>query len=133
MNCATTNCGVMPRLRAARFDTHVAPLGLGRRLLSPGYKHVAPLGLNEPMHRLPFHFPSCKSFNPACPACPDLSGKILIQTIIMNTPQLDLVFPFSRFPASVCYHIIRHTACQGWIRDPTNSKELLDGINPTVV
>ena len=28
-------------------DTHVAPLGLGSGPLSPGYRHVAPLGLNE--------------------------------------------------------------------------------------
>ena len=46
--CPTT--GVM------RLDTYVGPLGLGRGL-SLGYKHVAPLGLNEPMHRLPFSVP----------------------------------------------------------------------------
>ena len=31
---------------------HVAPLGLGRKDLSAGYKHVAPLGLNAPI--IPF-------------------------------------------------------------------------------
>ena len=59
--------------------------------------------------------------------------KILIQTIIMNTPQLDPVFPFSRLHASLRYHITSPTDCQEWIRDPQNSKELLDCINPIVV
>ena len=31
-------------------EVHAAPLGLGRRGLSPGYRHVAPLGLNQPAH-----------------------------------------------------------------------------------
>ena len=50
-----------------RQRIHVAPLGLRRRFLSPGYRHVALLGLNAPMHRLPFRFLSCKSFNPEDP------------------------------------------------------------------
>ncbi|MCE2397290.1 hypothetical protein J4G02_22540 [Candidatus Poribacteria bacterium] len=34
-----------------RPSAHVAPLGLGRKDLSSGYRHVAPLELNEPTNR----------------------------------------------------------------------------------
>ena len=35
-----------------RTYAHVAHLGLRRRGLSPGYRHIAPLGLNTPMHSI---------------------------------------------------------------------------------
>ena len=48
--------------------THFAPLRFGRRGLSPGYRHVAPLGRNAPLPPIKFHiFYPEKSFNPANP------------------------------------------------------------------
>ena len=62
--------------------------------------------------------------------------KILIQTIIMNTPQSDPVFPFPRFPVftphSVIISPVQPTVKDG-LETHQNSKELLDGINPIVV
>lgn len=43
--------------RRFRQMTHVAPLGLEGKALSPGYRHIAPLGLNKPMPCLPFPVP----------------------------------------------------------------------------
>ena len=62
--------------------TPVAPLGLGRRALSPGYRRVAPLGLNVPN---PYHVWRSVFYPENL-----LILRILIQTIIMSTPHLPM-------------------------------------------
>ena len=64
---------------------HVAPLGLGVLYYPVCYKHVAPLGLNEAMR---FLLLSHQIFYPENPSMVE----ILIQTIIMSTPQLLIHF-----------------------------------------
>ena len=81
----------------------MSPLwGLEGGPLSPGYKHIAPLGLNASMHRLIYHV-SCSVFYPVNP----LILRILIQTIIMSTPQLMNLPPphfFLDYFVGIAYH-----------------------------
>ena len=67
--------------------TYVAPLGLGRRGLSPSYRHVAPLGLNAP-NPLSRFTPSILKISDKIgmqvSICRDSENRNLIRTIIMS-------------------------------------------------
>ena len=76
---AVRNSAYQPGERVETAQLETAPT----RRESPSYRHIAPLGLNASMHHLIYHV-SCSVFYPVNP----LILRILIQTIIMSTPQL---------------------------------------------